>query len=56
MNVGPRGDHKAKVTLKFHQGGNVLALYHFPNERSKTLIRVILDVLLECPVGDFHSE
>ena len=53
-NVGPRGDHEANVTLNFHQGGMVLALYHFPHEQSVKLIRLSLDVLLECPVGDFH--
>ena len=47
-NFGPRGDQKAKVTLNFHQGGVVLALYHFPHECSETLIREILDVLW-CP-------
>lgn len=28
--------------------------YHFPHERSETLIRVILDALPERLVGDFH--
>ena len=34
--VAPRGAQKAKVTLKFHQGGVVLALYPFSHERSET--------------------
>ena len=32
----------------------VLARYHFLHKPSATLVRVILDALLECLVGDFH--